>query len=151
MSLRHTSIMAGILTLGSCAPGSRQGDPPQAAPVRLIVRVAVQNHGDADIDIYATAINRGRRRIGTVMRASTGNLVIPESMLTWPGAELVVVPIGGRAESILSCPTIAPGARLLLVVERETVLSTCSSNRWLPAADHSRTEPPSRIEPGVLF
>jgi hypothetical protein len=129
MAPRHTLIMTTLLVLAACLPAGHQADPWEAAPAGRVAQVAVQNQSDRDMEVYATAMNRARRRIGTVMRASTGNLVIPGSMLTWANAELTVVPVGGGMGRTLSCPKIAAGARILLVVEQEADLSSCSSNR----------------------
>jgi hypothetical protein len=92
----------------------------------------VQNLGDTDMAVHAADANRGRRRIGTVMRASTGNLVIPEDMLRWWDTELVAVRVGGGVPSTLTCPRIEAGTRLVLVIERESVLSNCARSRGGP-------------------
>jgi hypothetical protein len=111
--------------LAGCAPSARPRGPWEYSPASRGATVAVQNHGDTDVTIYAANADRGRRRIGTVMRGCTDNLVIPENVLGWWSTHLIAVPVGGGVPSALTCPPIDVGTRLLLVIERESVLSTC--------------------------
>jgi len=132
MSLKHIPQVTMLLALSACASGAGPDSPFQPAPATRRVVVSVENRGDTDVAIYAADANRGRRRIGTVMRASAGNLVIPTDVLSWWDTELVAVPVGGGAASRVTCPRIEAGTRLVLVIERESALSNCARNRGAP-------------------
>jgi len=86
----------------------------------------VRNNGDEDLTIYAVTTGGARWRLGTIMRSSVEQMVIPKSALTSWDVELIAVPVGGGPTRALFCPKINPGSRLRLVLEREPTLCSCA-------------------------
>ena len=112
------------LALGCASAPSRNGPIPD--PATPGATVVVHNHYPADMAIYVVNASGGQTRIGTVLNASRGRLVIPTHLFTQPGLRLLAKEIGPGAGYMFPSIPLEPSASLDVVLERNLNYSTIS-------------------------
>lgn len=127
MSDYKASRSLTILLVAACAACAHAHDPWRGSPPRMpVTTVAIRNNGPVDVSFFVVNAVGARAHLGTIMRASRRDLVIPARLLTRWGVQLMVQPIGGGPALVMSCPEIWPGSTLRVVLEDDPVASSCS-------------------------
>ncbi len=126
MCRRIIQGVVSLLAVASAACASSRD--PWTAPSLQHARttVAVRNDAPEDMAVYAVNAVGARARLGTIMRASNRDFVIPPGVLSRWGVQLLVHPLGGGPERVMSCPEIRPGSALRLDLEGNAMASSCS-------------------------
>lgn len=113
------------LALGACASAAQQDVDIDQSSGRTTL--AVQNNTLEDMAIYVVNASGGRLRVGTVMRQTSGQLVIPQNMLDGWWVQLIADAIGSGKQLSFPQAPIRPGSKVELLLERNPVFS----NYWV--------------------